>query len=400
MTKHTEVTHLGICVVVFSANPEAIMVNVSRLLEVLGSISSKLYLLINKIPESYNNIKNVNVVDIKGAMPYPLKGSIRSWMSILIWIFKNISVQARMSLALLKISRDVQIVIFSAGRPFILPLMLLAKTLRKKVILPAGGSTWRGYKATHPRASISLRLIKVLEQACYSISDNIAVESKSAVSFLELERFKDKISIYGALTYIDTNLFKTKTDLKDREDIIGFIGNLVSAKGVMKFVEAMPLIIAEHSNAEFVIIGDGPLSSEIRNKLENNNIQRKVKLTGLVPLNKIPDYLNDLRLLILPSDSEGLPGVILEAMACGTPVLATPVGAIPDTIKDGETGFILENNSPECIARNIMRALKHPGLTKITKKARGLIEQNYTYETVVDNYRQILFQLVEKVHDE
>jgi len=255
-TPHAKVTHPVTCVVVFSANPEAIMVQVFRLLEVLSSISSKLYLLINKMPESYKNIKNVNVVDIKGTIPYPLKGSIhRSWTSIPIWIFKSIYVQARMSLALLKISRDVQIIIFSAGRPFILPLILLTKILRKKVIIPSGGSTWRGYKATHPRAVVSLAVIKMLEQACYSISDNIAVESESAIPFLELERFRDKISIYGSLVYIDTKTFRIKTDLRDRNHLIGFIGNLTSEKGVMRFVEAMPLIIEEYSNSEFVIIG-------------------------------------------------------------------------------------------------------------------------------------------------
>jgi len=115
-----------------------------------------------------------------------------------------------------------------------------------------------------------------------------------------------------------------------------------------------------------------------------------------VPLTTIPDYLNELSLLVLPSESEGLPGVILEAMACGTPVLATPVGAIPDIVKDAETGFILEDSSPECIAGNVMRALKHPDLIRITRNARKLIKQNYTYKTMVNNYEQILSKLIQK----
>jgi glycosyltransferase involved in cell wall biosynthesis len=81
---------------------------------------------------------------------------------------------------------------------------------------------------------------------------------------------------------------------------------------------------------------------------------------------------------------------MLEAMTCGTPVLATQVGAIPDIIQDGETGFILENNSPECIARNVIRALEHPNLNEIVDDARKVVEKEYTYEAAVEKYRGIL----------
>lgn len=84
---------------------------------------------------------------------------------------------------------------------------------------------------------------------------------------------------------------------------------------------------------------------------------------------------------------------MLEAMACGTVVLATPVGGIPEVIKDGVNGFIMEDNSPECIARNVMRALGHPDLEQVTANARVLIEQEYNYEAAVERYRNILESL-------
>ncbi|NQE05809.1 D-inositol-3-phosphate glycosyltransferase [ANME-1 cluster archaeon GoMg1] len=80
-------------------------------------------------------------------------------------------------------------------------------------------------------------------------------------------------------------------------------------------------------------------------------------------------------------------------MGCGTPVLATPVGAIPDIIKDGETGFVMENNLPECIAKNVMRALEHPNPERIGENARVLVEREFTYEVAVERYRKILEEL-------
>jgi glycosyltransferase involved in cell wall biosynthesis len=74
-------------------------------------------------------------------------------------------------------------------------------------------------------------------------------------------------------------------------------------------------------------------------------------------------------------------------------VLATPVGAIPDVIQDGITGFIMENNSPECIARNVIRALNYPDLPGIAENGRKFVEENYTFDKTVGTWRDIISKI-------
>ena len=273
----------------------------------------------------------------------------------------------------------------------------MAKILGKKVVVAAIGSAEGTTKGVYSNRLFGVgglisRIAKILERTCFFLSGQVAVESPSAVHFLKLSRYRKKIAINGAM-YVDTNLFSIKNRINERQNLVGFIGRLSEEKGVMNFVKAIPLILKCQNDVEFLIGGDGQLLNNLMEELKRSGCSEKTTFTGWIPHDKLPDYLNELKLLVLPSYTEGLPNIMLEAMACGTPVLATPVGAIPDVITDGETGFIMENNSPECIARNVIRALNHPNLERIAENARALVEREFTFEKAVERYKEILSKL-------
>jgi glycosyltransferase involved in cell wall biosynthesis len=353
-----------------------------NLLEILESIADKLYVITGNIPpdEIPNNIR-YHLINFK--MEKELRRHLPMYIAFPIWLFNYIMGQIKMSYNLLKISKNVDIVIFFLGWSICLLPILSARILKKKVVIIVTGSEAKSTKESH--APIFGFIQKLSERVNYTLSNYVIPESESLIYQLKLERYKSKVFGTGS-RFVDIS-FKIKKSVMTRKNKVGYIGRFSKEKGIMNFVEAIPLVLKESKNIDFLIGGNGVLFGEIGKKIRSYH--NKVILKRWIPHEKLPDYLNELKLLVLPSHSEGLPTMILEAMACGTPVLATPVGGIPDVIKDGETGFIMENNLPVCIAENVMRALNYPNIDEIIRNARNLIEEEYTYEAAVDRYKKI-----------
>lgn len=274
---------------------------------------------------------------------------------------------------------------FFAERGPLLPLVI-ANLMKKDTIVIFGGSVKNIFCNKATKGSFFDIIMIFFEKLMCLLSKSIIVYSKSLIKEWGLEKYKNKITV-SYEHFLDLANFKVMSEYNCRRKIIGYAGRLSIEKGVLNYLEAIKLI----PECVFVIIGDGNLRSEIRTYIDENRMGEKVKLSGWVPHDKLPDYLNELKLLILPSYTEGLPNILLEAMACGTPVLATKVGAIPDVIIDGETGFLLENNSPECIAETVLNIFNMPAdkLEKVSENARTLVKKNFTFEAAVKRWSKV-----------
>ena len=307
-------------------------------------------------------------------------------LNIFIKILDHIYMQLRISFKMIRLAKSTGIwIFFLDSHSFLLPV-LTAKLLRKKIIFALAASIMKSAKA---QKDILANVLLYSEAINYKLSNRIILYSPNLIKEWNLQKHINKIYIAHE-HFLDIDKFKIKKKFNERGNLIGYIGRLSEEKGVFNFVKAIPEILKEGDGVKFLVGGDGQLRDKIEKYLDEEHFKDKVKLVGWIPHNKLPDYLNELKLLVLPSYTEGLPNVMLEAMVCGTPVLVTPVGAIPDVIKDGGTGFIMENNSPESIAENIIRVLNHPNLDKIVKHARELVEKEFTYDAAVERYKKIL----------
>ncbi len=138
---------------------------------------------------------------------------------------------------------------------------------------------------------------------------------------------------YDSATY-------TPYSTASNEYILGYIGRIERSKGVFYLIDAFEKLSKEFSNLKLVIAGYGKDWNEIKELCEQKNITDKINLLGYYK-GDIRDILNTFNLFVFPSLWEGLPYVVLEAMANGVLVVATTVGGIPELIKDGENGFLV-----------------------------------------------------------
>jgi glycosyltransferase involved in cell wall biosynthesis len=375
--------HLGVATVAFPVG-KAFRTPLSNLLRIMGEFSKNVYILTgnggaiktdpsildNQILETFTN-HDVNL----------LKRVLRYFF-----------VQTRISWQIAQVTNNVGICLFFMEDNAILP-MLIAKILNKKIVwmIPSNIPDQMKY------ADILNWFLSKLRHICRNLSNIIIVYSSSLIEEWNLTKYRDKVYIAGE-HYIDLEKYGTPNPISNRNNLVGYFGRLSEEKGVLNFIQAIPATLKVKNDIEFVIGGDGPLKNEVEAYIKNNKLDRELKMLGWVSHSDLPKYLGDTKIVVLPSYTEGLPNIMLESMVCGTPVLAAAVGAIPDVISDGRTGFIMADNSPDCISANILRALNSSSLDDVGKNARALVEKQFTFDKAVERFQLVVSSIQDVKH--
>lgn len=135
------------------------------------------------------------------------------------------------------------------------------------------------------------------------------------------------------------------------------VGNLVPEKGMDRLVTAIHSLVASGANVSLTIVGDGPEEARLRSQIEGLRLQQRIRLLGRVKHEALPGLFQNAGVFCLASSREGCPNVILEALASGLPVAATPVGGVPELIVDGLNGFLASDLSSQGLANALARVL-------------------------------------------
>jgi glycosyltransferase involved in cell wall biosynthesis len=349
----------------------------SHLIAILQTLTQTLWVITGK--EVYDHFKSDDRIQI-------ISISHTAGVTLLQRILRYGYTQCRIAFQLVKLSKKVDMWIFFIGGNTLIIPMLMAKVLRKKIVLAFAGSS---FKSSLSAQSIVTPMVKFLERVNRMLSTALILYSPNLIHEWHMERLRHKIHIAHE-HFLDVEHFRSLRSFQEREMVFGYIGRWSEEKGMLNLLEALPLVSLNQTPWSFHIIGDGKLRDEINEQIIKKKLTAQVRVSNWIPHEDLPEVLNQLRLLIVPSYTEGLPNIVLEAMACGTPVVATAVGAIPDIIHDGKTGFIIHEHSPSCIAQTIERAILSPEIEDIIKNARNLIEEEFRFTSTVKRYEAIL----------
>lgn len=180
------------------------------------------------------------------------------------------------------------------------------------------------------------------------------------------------------------------------------VGRMVTKKGFHVLLEILPRLLAEHSHAHFCLAGEGDLLPAFRERTAQ--WADRVHLPGLVLRDTLPDLYRASDIFVLPAvhdakgNVDGLPNVILEAMASGLPVVASGISGIPQAIEDGVHGVLVEEQKPEQLAAALGSLLAAPDVaTEMGAHARRKAESELTWATVAGRYRSSYLAGLERI---
>jgi glycosyltransferase involved in cell wall biosynthesis len=157
--------------------------------------------------------------------------------------------------------------------------------------------------------------------------------------------------------YGDSASARQKLGIYPDEKMLLSVGNLNELKGHALVIEAVARLRARGARISYHIIGAGEEESRLEAKIASLGLQSCVHLQGSIPNERLRPWYQAASLYVLASSREGWPNVLNEALACGTPVVATKVGGVPEIVRHGENGLLMER-SPEAIAATIEAALE------------------------------------------
>ncbi|MEM3553505.1 MAG: GT4 family glycosyltransferase PelF [Candidatus Hadarchaeum sp.] len=192
---------------------------------------------------------------------------------------------------------------------------------------------------------------------------------------------------------VDVERFKPLPP-QHRQNIILYVGSLIERKGVRFLLAAMPNVFAALPDYQLLIVGEGPQYPMLKQMTESLNIADKVVFLGFQSYDQVRTLMQRAKLLVLPSIEEAQGVVLLEALACGTPVVASKVGGIPEVVTR-DVGVLVPSANPAALSEAIISILTNSKIwLDMSHQARVRAENVYNWKEIakqtISVYKEVL----------
>lgn len=196
---------------------------------------------------------------------------------------------------------------------------------------------------------------------------------------------------------VDTDIFKyDKTKRPNSVIYVGKIDKTTSWKGLGILIKTLKEITEKNVRVRLNIIGEGNAVNMYKDMVNSYNLQYYVKFIGKLNSKKLALAMQNAKVLVLPSitDAESFGMVLIEAMACGTPVIGSNIGGIPQVIDNGKNGYLFKPGNTSDLANKIVKLIDNDKLvSKFGLKGREKVEKYYTWDLAINRYFQIINEL-------
>lgn len=220
------------------------------------------------------------------------------------------------------------------------------------------------------------------------------VAGVSAAALEQARRIAPQIAARSSVVYNGVEAPSRQPDTPPRDPPrILCLGRLVRDKGFDVAIEALPAILARWPRLRVTVAGDGPERASLQNRVRALGLEKAVEFAGWVEPAAVPRLIGSATLLVMPSRTDGLPAVALQAAAMGRPVVATRVGGLPEIVLHGETGLLVDLNGG-AIAEAVNALLDRPEeLQRLGLAAWRRAREVFSPEACVDAFDELYRRL-------
>jgi glycosyltransferase involved in cell wall biosynthesis len=235
------------------------------------------------------------------------------------------------------------------------------------------------------------RLANLLDRMLSYVTDRVVVNSAAIRDYListealdpaKIEVIHNGVPVSHGRLEPEARATRRELGLGESEHVVAFIGRLAPEKNPGLFLEMAQAVLRSGLKCAFLVVGDGPLRATLSEQVRQLGIAASVRFVGV--RSDVPRILRTVDLLALTSDREGLPNIILEALAAGVPAVATDVGGVGELLADGVTGYLVPQRDLSALVDRVVGMLNDQEFrAECGRRGREYVQSHFSISTMI-----------------